>query len=70
MQRSMASAGLIGLVLLFFALVAYLTGARLYFMFNLVLGVLAVVLWATSSRDTLGTLMGHRAARYGANAVV
>ncbi|MGZ6242502.1 MAG: Gldg family protein, partial [Candidatus Binataceae bacterium] len=70
MQRSMASAGLIGLVFLFFALVAYLTGARLYFLFNLVLGVLAVVLWATSSRDTLGTMMGHRAARYGANAVV
>ena len=70
MQRSMASAGLIGLVFLFFALVAYLTGARLYFLFNLVLGVLAIVLWATSSRDTFGTLMGHRATRYGANALV
>ena len=70
MQRSMAAAGLIGLVFLFFALVAYLTGARLYFLLNLVLGVLAIVLWATSSRGTLGTLMGHRAARYGANAVV
>src|SRR5271170_7946177 len=70
MQRSMASAGLIGLVFLFFALVSYLTGARLYFLFNLVLGVLAIVLWATSSRETLGTLMGHRATRYGANALV
>jgi ABC-type uncharacterized transport system involved in gliding motility auxiliary subunit len=70
MQRSMASAGLIGLVFLFFALVAYLTGARLYFLLNLMLGVLAIVLWATSSRETLGTLMGHRATRYGANAVV
>jgi ABC-type uncharacterized transport system involved in gliding motility auxiliary subunit len=70
MQRSMASAGLIGLVFLFFALVAYLTGARLYFLFNLVLGVLAIVLWATSSRETFGTLMGHRATRYGANAAV
>jgi len=70
MQRSMASAGLIGLVFLFFAVIAYLTGARLYFMFNLLLGVLAIVLWATSSRETFGTLMGHRATRYGANAVV
>jgi ABC-type uncharacterized transport system involved in gliding motility auxiliary subunit len=70
MQRSMASAGLIGLVFLFFALVAYLTGARLYFLFNLVLGVLAIVLWATSSRETFGTLIGHRATRYGANAFV
>lgn len=66
----MAWAGLIGLVFLFFALVAYLTGARLYFLFNLVLGVLAIVLWTTSSRETFGTLMGHRATRYGANAVV
>jgi len=70
MQRSMASAGLIGLVFLFFALIAYLTGAGMYCLLNLVLGVLAVVLWATSSHDTLGTLMGHRATRYGANAVV
>ena len=70
MQRSMASGGLIGLVFLFFAMVSYLTGARLYFLFNLVLGVLAIVLWATSSRETFGTLMGHRATRYGANAVV
>src|SRR6202035_4084774 len=70
MQRSMAWAGLIGLVFLFFALVAYLTGARMYFLLNLVLGVLAIVLWATSSRETFGTLMGHRATRYGANAVV
>jgi gliding motility-associatede transport system auxiliary component len=70
MQRSMASAGLVGLVFLFFALLAYLTGARLYCLFNLVLGVLAIVLWATSSRETFGTLMGHRATRYGANAVV
>src|SRR5579864_1711966 len=70
MQRSMASAGLIGLVFLFFAMVSYLTGARMYFLLNLVLGVLAIVLWGTSSRETLGTLMGHRATRYGANAVV
>src|ERR1035437_8338525 len=70
MRRSMAWAGLIGLVFLFFALVAYLTGARLFFLLNLVLGVLAIVLWTTSSRETFGTLLGHRAARYGANAVV
>ena len=43
MRRSMAWAGLIGLVFLFFALVAYLTGARLYFLLNLVLGVLATL---------------------------
>jgi ABC-type uncharacterized transport system involved in gliding motility auxiliary subunit len=66
----MASAGLIGLVFLFFALVAYLTGARLYFLFNLLLGVLAIVLWATSSRETFGTLIGQRTTRYGANALV
>ena len=70
MQRSMASAGLVGLVFLFFALLSYLTGARFYFLINLVLGVLAIVMWATSSRESFGSFMGHRATRYGANAVV
>lgn len=70
MQRSKAWAGLIGIVFLFFALISYLTGARFYFLFNLILGVFAIVLWATSSRETIGTLMGNRATRYGANAVV
>ena len=68
--KQLASAGIIGLVFLFFALVAYLIGARLPFSVNLVFGVLAIVLWATSSRETLGTLMGPRATRYGANALV
>ena len=47
MQRSMASAGLIGLVFLFFALVSYLTGARMYFLLNLVLvlPLFAIVAW-------------------------
>jgi ABC-type uncharacterized transport system involved in gliding motility auxiliary subunit len=70
MQRSMASAGLVGLVFLFFALLSYLTGARFYFLINFVLGVLAIVMWATSSRESFGSFVGHRATRYGANAVV
>src|SRR5215469_884910 len=70
MQRSRAWAGLIGIVFLIFALIGYFTGARFYFLLNIILGVFAIVLWATSSRETFGTLIGHRTTRYGANAVV
>lgn len=70
MQRSRAWAGLVAIVFLFFALISYFVGAANYFLLNLVLGVFALVLWATSSRETFSTLIGHRATRYGANAVV
>ncbi|HZO83276.1 MAG TPA: Gldg family protein [Candidatus Binataceae bacterium] len=70
MQRSRAWAGLVAIVFLFFALISYVVGAANYFLLNLILGVFALVLWATSSRETFGTLIGHRATRYGANAVV
>jgi ABC-type uncharacterized transport system involved in gliding motility auxiliary subunit len=70
MQRSRAWAGLIGIVFLVFALIAYFTGARFYFLLNIILGVFAIVLWATSSRETFGSLIGQRTTRYGANAVV
>jgi ABC-type uncharacterized transport system involved in gliding motility auxiliary subunit len=70
MQRSRAWAGLVAIVFLFFALISYFVGAANYFLLNLILGVFALVLWATSSRDTFGTLVGHRATRYGINAAV
>lgn len=70
MQRSRAWAGLVAMVFLFFALISYVVGAANYFLLNLILGVFALVLWATSSRETFGSLVGHRATRYGANAVV
>lgn len=70
MQRSRAWAGLVAIVFLFFALISYVVGAGSYFLLNLILGVFALVLWATSSRETFGSLVGHRATRHGVNAVV
>ncbi len=70
MQGSRAWAGLVGIVFLIFALIAYFTGARFYFLLNVILGVFAIVLWVTSSRETFGSLIGQRSTRYGANAVV
>lgn len=70
MQRSRAWAGLVAIVFLFFALISYFVGAADYFLFNLVLGVFSLVLWATSSRETFRTLVGHRTTRYGLNAIV
>jgi gliding motility-associatede transport system auxiliary component len=70
MQRSRAWAGLVAIVFLFFALISYFVGAANFFLFNLVLGVFALVLWVTSSRGTFRTLVGDRATRYGLNAVV
>jgi ABC-type uncharacterized transport system involved in gliding motility auxiliary subunit len=72
MRRSSSLAGIIGLVLLIFGLVDYFiaTGFRFFVLVNVVVGVLAIVLWLTSSRESLGALAGGRAARYGANAAL
>ncbi|HUY20688.1 MAG TPA: GldG family protein [Candidatus Binataceae bacterium] len=64
--------GILGLVLLIFALVDYIAapGFRFFFLFNLVLGVFAIIVWATSSRTSITALAGRRSARYGANAAI
>lgn len=73
MAKSSAVAGIIGLVLLIFAIVDYFiaSGFHLFVAINLIGGVFALVLWATtSSRESLGTMLGSRTTRYGANALV
>lgn len=72
MRRSSALFGIVGLILLAFGLLDYFitTGLRLFVFVNLIAGVFAVVLWATSSREALVSLAGRRATRYGANAIV
>jgi ABC-type uncharacterized transport system involved in gliding motility auxiliary subunit len=68
MRRSSGLSGLLGLVFLAFALVDYLiaSGLQLFVLINLVFGVFAVVIWATSNRAALSTLTGRKA-RYGLN---
>jgi ABC-type uncharacterized transport system involved in gliding motility auxiliary subunit len=73
MSKSSALAGIIGLVLLIFGIIDYFiaSGFRFFVFVNLAAGVFALVLWATtSSRESLGTTLGSRTTRYGANAVI
>ena len=71
MGRSSVLAGLLGLVLLIFAVIDYVAAPqfRFFFLLNLVAGVFAIIIWATSSRTTFTSMAGRRA-RYGANAAI
>src|SRR5271154_404539 len=71
MGRSSVLAGLLGLVLLIFAAIDYVAAPqfRFFFLLNLVAGVFAIIIWATSSRTTFTSMAGRRA-RYGANAAI
>jgi ABC-type uncharacterized transport system involved in gliding motility auxiliary subunit len=74
MKRSSALSGLIGLVLFSFGVLAYVftsgSFARLFAGVNLIFGVISLIGWAVSIRGSVGTITGHRATRYGANAAV
>jgi len=71
MGRSSVLAGLLGLVLLIFAVIDYVAAPqfRFFFLLNLVAGVFAIIIWATSSRASFTSMAGRRA-RYGANAAI
>jgi len=70
--NSAIMAGILGLVLLVFAIVDYVAAPdfRFFFLINLVVGIFALIIWATSSRTSITSLAGRRSARYGANAAV
>jgi len=72
MRRSAALYGIIGLVLLIFGLVdrQIAPGFRFFVWVNLVGGVFALVLWITSSGSAIGSIVGQRSTRYGANAII
>src|SRR5215469_8240437 len=72
MRRSAALYGIIGLILLTFGIIDHLIapGFRFFVWVNLVAGIFALVLWITSSGAAIGTLIGQRSTRYGANAII
>src|SRR5215831_3093707 len=72
MRRSAALYGIIGLVLLIFGIIdrQIAPGFRFFVWVNLVAGIFALVLWITSSGAAIGTLVGQRSTRYGANAIL
>ncbi len=72
MRRSAALYGIIGLVLLIFGIIDHqiAPGFRFFVWVNLVAGIFALVLWITSSGSAIGSIVGQRSTRYGANAVI
>jgi gliding motility-associatede transport system auxiliary component len=73
MGKSSTLAGIIGLILLIFGIIDYFiaSGFRFFVFVNIIAGVFAIVLWATtSSRESLGLTLGSRTTRYGANALI
>jgi ABC-type uncharacterized transport system involved in gliding motility auxiliary subunit len=70
--RSTSLFGLWGTVLLAFGLVAYALApaASAYVLVHVGLGLLLLVLYLTSSRESVTTFLGERSTKYGANAVV
>jgi ABC-type uncharacterized transport system involved in gliding motility auxiliary subunit len=72
MEQSASLAGLIGLVCLIFGLIDYViaTGFGFFSALNLVFGIGCIIIWLSANRQALGSMMGSRKARYGANAAV
>ena len=75
MRRTSALAGLLGLVLLSFGIIAIVLRmnggfAGLFIFINLVGGAFALIGWLVSSWGTLGSMAGRRTTRYGTNAAV
>jgi ABC-type uncharacterized transport system involved in gliding motility auxiliary subunit len=70
--RSTSLFGLWGLVLLAFGTVAYVftPAASVYVFAHVGLGILLIILYLTSSRDSLTSVLGERSTKYGANAIV
>ena len=61
MRRSSALTGIIGLVLISFGLLDYFiaSGFKFFVFINIVLGAFALILWAVSSREAVGSMVGH-----------
>jgi ABC-type uncharacterized transport system involved in gliding motility auxiliary subunit len=63
--------GVISLVLLFFGTTAYfIAGPGFFVLLNLAFGTFAAVASLASARETIGTFLGERSTRYGANAAI
>src|SRR6266540_3658894 len=72
MRRSQTSLGTIGVAALFFGAVAYAITQDVGFfvVVNVLFGVFALIAYVASARDSLGTFLGERSTRFGANAAL
>ncbi len=72
MGASTSLFGLWGLILVIFGVLAYAVapGASAYVLLHIGLGLLLLILYFTTSRESLTTVLGERSAKYGMNAIV
>jgi len=72
MRRSQSSLGIIGLATVAFGLVAYAITQEVSFFVvaNVLFGVFALIAYLASARESLGTFLGERSTRFGANAAL
>jgi ABC-type uncharacterized transport system involved in gliding motility auxiliary subunit len=72
MRRSQTSLGTIGVAALFFGGVAYAITQDVGFfvVVNVLFGTFALIAYVASARDSLGTFLGERSTKFGANAAL
>ena len=72
MRRSQTSLGTIGVAALFFGGVAYAITQDVGFfvVVNVLFGIFALIAYVASARDSLGTFLGERSTKFGANAAL
>lgn len=72
MQRTPSSLGIVGLATLFFGAAAYAITQDVGFFViaNVLFGVFALIAYVASARDSLGTFLGERSTKFGANAAL
>jgi ABC-type uncharacterized transport system involved in gliding motility auxiliary subunit len=71
-RRSAALYGILGLIALLFATFAYFvaSGFRPYIFVNLIAGAFLIIMWLSAGWSSVGTFVGQRSTRYGANAII
>lgn len=72
MPRLASFYGVVGVILLVFAGIAYFITRLVssYVFVHALLGLLAVIIYLASAKDTLGTFLGERSTKYGASAAL
>ena len=72
MRRSQTSLGIIGLATLFFGAVAFAITQDVGFFVvaNVLFGIFALIAYLASARESLGTFLGERSTKFGANAAL
>lgn len=72
MRRPAGLYGTLGIIALIFAAIAYFgtAGFALFVFVNLIVGLFLIVMWISSGWSALGSFVGQRSTRYGANAII